>query len=406
MSVDVTRIRADFPALEQVVHDGRRLVYLDNAATTLKPRCVADAMNAYTLGYSANIHRGLHALSERATEAYEQVRATVSRFLHASETREIVFTSGTTAAMNLVAHSAGGALSVGDEIVISHLEHHANIVPWQMLCQRRGCRLRVAPITDAGEIDRDAYRALLGPRTRIVSLAHVSNALGTVNPIAELVAEARAVGALTVVDAAQSIATRPVDVQAIGCDLLAFSGHKVFGPTGVGVLYGRAEVLERLPPFLGGGDMIASVTFEKTTYAPVPYRFEAGTPAIAEVIGLGRALEYVEALGFDAICAHEEVLLRHATRVVGEVPGVRIVGQARQKVPIVSFTLEDVHPHDIGSILDAEGIAVRAGHHCAQPLMARFGVPATARASFSIYNTMAEADALAAGLLRVKEVFA
>lgn len=404
-SFPIERIRADFPALQQRVGD-HPLTYLDNAATSLKPLPVVETMQHHYLHESANIHRGVHALSQRATAAFESAREAVRRFLNAEAIEEIIFTSGTTASINLVARSyAAGVLRPGDEILISHMEHHSNIVPWQMLREQTGCVLRVVPITDAGCIDAAAYAEMLGPRTRLVSVVYVSNSLGTVNPVADIIRAAHAAGARVLVDAAQAVPCLPVDVRALDCDFLAFSGHKLFGPTGVGVLYGKRELLEAMPPFLGGGDMILSVTFEKTIYNTLPHKFEAGTPHIAGVIGLGRAITYVESIGLASIQAYEEELLAYATARVLEIPGVRLFGTAPQKAPILSFLVDDVHPHDIGSILDAEGVAVRAGHHCTQPVMQRFGIPATARASFSMYNTREEVDRLVAAIGRVKELF-
>jgi cysteine desulfurase/selenocysteine lyase len=402
---DVERIRADFPALSQTIYEGKPLVYLDNAATTLKPTPVVDVVAQHYLMEASNIHRGLHYLSERATQAYEAARKTMAGFIHAESEKEIIFTSGATAAINLVALGHQSTLGEGDEIVISHLEHHSNIVPWQMLRDRLGVTLKVVPINDDGELIFEEYAKMLSPRTKIVAMNFISNSLGTINPIQAVIDAARSVGAITLVDAAQAVSTRAVDVQALGCDFLAFSGHKLFGPTGVGVLYGRRERLDAMPPVLGGGDMIASVTFEETTYNVVPHKFEAGTGNIAGVIGLGRAVEYVESIGLDAIGTHEADLLAYATSELLQVPGVRIIGMAREKVAIISFTVGDVHAHDVGSILDQDGVAIRAGHHCTQPVMDRFGVPATARASFSIYNTRADADALVSGVKKVKDLF-
>ena len=402
---DVQAVRADFPALAQTIHDGKPLVYLDNAATTLKPTPVIETVTRHYSLESANIHRGVHYLSERATQAYENSRNIVAEFIHARSEREVVFTSGATAAINLVAHAVGESLREGDEIVISHMEHHSNIVPWQMLRDRYGCVLKVVPIDDNGELVFEEYERMLGPRTKLVSMVYISNSLGTVNPIQAVIDAARAAGVMTLVDAAQAVSTRPVDVQELNCDLLAFSGHKLFGPTGVGVLYGRQEILEQMPPMIGGGDMIASVTFEHTTYNVVPYKFEAGTANIAGVIGLGRAVQYVQELGLPAIGTHEDELLRYTTARLLEIPGVRIIGTAPDKVAIISFLVDDIHAHDVGSILDREGVAIRAGHHCTQPVMDRFGVAATGRASFSIYNTIADADALVAAVRRVKEIF-
>tara|TARA_B100000809_G_scaffold164970_1_gene162310 strand:- start:278 stop:1507 length:1230 start_codon:yes stop_codon:yes gene_type:complete len=405
VSFDADRIRADFPAATRTVHDGRRLVYLDNAATTLKPRVVVDALAEHMLLGASNVHRGLHYLSERATEAYEAARDSVCDFIHAAAREEIVFTNGTTAAINLVAHSFGSLLGEGDEIVVSQMEHHSNIVPWQLLCERRGCVLRVAPIDKNGELILDAYRDMLSDRTRLVSMVYVSNSLGTVNPIEEIIAGAHAVGAKVLVDAAQAVATRAIDVQALDCDFLAFSAHKLFGPTGVGVLYGKQVHLEAMPPFLGGGDMIASVRFEKTEYNRLPYKFEAGTGNIGGVIALKPAIDYVSAIGFDAIQAHEQDLLTYATDVLRGHEGLRLIGTAREKAAIVSFLVGEVHAHDVGSILDQEGVAIRAGHHCTQPIMEFFEVPATARASFSIYNTREDVDALSLAVRKVEELF-
>jgi cysteine desulfurase/selenocysteine lyase len=402
-ALDVARVRADFPALHQQVN-GRPLVYLDNAATTQKPQAVLDALLGFYSRDCANVHRGVHALSQRATDAYEGARETVARFLNARP-REIVFTRGTTEAINLVAYSYGSRLSPGDEILITELEHHSNIVPWQMLAERTGARLRVAPIDDRGEIILEEFQRLLGPRTRIVAVAHVSNALGTVNPVEEICRLAHTYGARVLVDGAQAVPHLAVDVRALDCDFYAFSGHKIYGPTGIGVLFGRWELLEAMPPYQGGGDMIRSVTFEKTLYNDPPYRFEAGTPHIAGAIGLAAAIEYVTRLGLEEIRRHEQQLLEAATRALEEIPGVRIVGTAAHKAAVVSFVLDGVHPHDVATVLDHEGVAVRAGHHCAQPLMERFGLPATTRASFALYNTLEEVDALARAVRRARELF-
>jgi cysteine desulfurase/selenocysteine lyase len=402
-ALDVARVRADFPALHQQVN-GRPLVYLDNAATTQKPQPVLDALLGFYRRDCANVHRGVHALSQRATDAYEGARETVARFLNARP-REIVFTRGTTEAINLVAYSYGSRLLPGDEILITELEHHSNIVPWQMLAERTGARLRVAPIDDRGEIILEEFQRLLGPRTRIVAVAHVSNALGTVNPVEEICRLAHTYGARVLVDGAQAVPHLAVDVRALDCDFYAFSGHKIYGPTGIGVLFGRWELLEAMPPYQGGGDMIRSVTFEKTLYNDPPYRFEAGTPHIAGAIGLAAAIEYVTRLGLEEIRRHEQQLLEAATRALEEIPGVRIVGTAAHKAAVVSFVLDGVHPHDVATVLDHEGVAVRAGHHCAQPLMERFGLPATTRASFALYNTLEEVDALARAVRRARELF-
>ena len=402
---DVRSVRQDFPILHQSVF-GKPLVYLDNAATAQKPKAVIDALARYYTQDNANIHRGLHQLSERATAAYEEARSKVRRFLNAAEDREIVFVRGTTEAINLVAQSYGRThLDPGDEVLITTMEHHSNIVPWQILCEEKGARLRVAPIGDDGDLLLDEFEKLLGPRTRLVSVVHVSNALGTVNPVKRLVEMARRRDIPVLVDGAQAAPHLRIDVRELDCDFYALSGHKLFGPTGIGVLYGRARLLEAMPPWQGGGDMIASVTFEKTIYNRLPHRFEAGTPHIAGVIGLGAALDYLESIDRDGCIAHEDDVLAYATRTIAALPRVRLVGTAREKTGVLSFVIEGVHPHDIGTILDREGIAIRAGHHCTQPLMDRFGVPATARASFALYNTRAEVDALAAGVRRVLEVF-
>lgn len=397
-------VRSDFPMLARSVH-GKPLAYLDNAATTLKPAPVIEAMCTYCSLSTANIHRGAYFLSEQATLDYEHARETVRGFINARSAREIIFTRGTTESINLVAYSYGRRhLKAGDEIVLTGLEHHANIVPWQVLREETGCVLRVAPLLDDGSVDLPAFERLLGARTRLVAVAHVSNTLGTVLPVPRLIAAAHAYGARVLVDAAQSIACRTVDVSEWDCDFLAFSGHKVFGPTGIGVLYGREELLDGMPPFLTGGGMILSVSFDRTVYGSLPQKFEAGTPPIAEAIGLGRALDYVRDLGIDRIAAHEDGLYDHACNVLADVPGLRIIGTAPGKASILQFTLGSIHPHDVGSLLDGEGIAVRTGHHCAQPVMQRFGVPATVRASFSLYNTPAEADRLAQGLRKVLEI--
>lgn len=389
--LDVERLRADFPILHQAVN-GCPLAYLDNAASTQRPLAVLDAMDRYYRHDHANVHRGVHTLSHRATDAYEHARGVVRDFLNAASEREIVFTRGTTEAINLVAYTVGQGLRPGDEILVSELEHHSNIVPWQLACQRTGATLRVARINDRGEIDLPALLAQLGPRTRLVAVAHASNALGTVNPVAEIVAAARAAGALTLVDGAQAVAHLPVDVRALGCDFYAFSGHKLHGPTGIGVLYGREAVLAELPPFQGGGDMIQTVSFSGTTYNELPYRFEAGTPAIAEAIGLGAAIDYLRAVGLPAIAAHEEALVAQAIRGLEGLPGIRFLGNPATRVGLVSFNVDGVHPHDVGTVLDQRGVAVRAGHHCAMPVMERFGVPGSVRASFALYNTPAEVE--------------
>lgn len=404
--VDLAAVRGDFPMLGRLVR-GRPLAYLDNAATTLKPQPVIEAVADHYQAEVANIHRGVHYLSQRATERYEAARERVRDLLGARETAEIIFTSGTTASINLVAQSWGDAnLGAGDEIVVTEMEHHSNIVPWQMVCRRRGCVLRVLPIRDDGALDLAAVERVLSPRTRLLAVTLASNALGTVNPVADLAAAARRRGAAVLVDAAQAVAHAPVDVQALDCDFLAFSGHKLYGPTGVGVLYGRREVLEDMPPVAGGGDMIRSVAFEGSTYAELPNRLEAGTPNIAGVIGLGAAVDYVRGLGYAWIEERERGLLAAATQAVGAIDGVRVIGAAPDKAPVLSFIVGDIHPHDLGTIADGAGVALRTGHHCAQPVMRRFGVPATARASFAFYNTESEIDALVRAIYRCMEVFA
>jgi cysteine desulfurase / selenocysteine lyase len=402
---DVASVRFDFPILEQSVH-GHPLAYLDNAATTQKPRVVLEVMDAYYRRDNANVHRGVHALAERATGAFEDARESVRRFINARSTREIVFVRGTTEAINLVASSFGQGLREGDEILISAMEHHANIVPWQLLRERRGIVLRVLPITPAGELDLDRLAGLFTARTRLLAITHVSNALGTVNPVRELIAEARRHGVPVLLDGAQALPHLRVDVQALDCDFYAFSGHKLFGPTGIGVLYGRESLLETLPPYQGGGEMIRTVSFEKTTFAGLPHRFEAGTPDISGAIGLGRAIEYLEQLDWDAATAYEARLLEYATARLQDVPGLRIIGQAQHKVALVSFVMDDVHPHDMGTILDRRGLAVRAGHHCAMPVMSYYGVPATSRASMAFYNTFDEIDRLTEALRYARELLA
>jgi cysteine desulfurase/selenocysteine lyase len=404
---DVKRRREDFPILQQTLPHGRPLVYLDNAATTQKPRAVIDALVRYYERDNANVHRGVHQLSQRATAAFEEARTRVQHFLGAAHPSEIIFTRGTTEAINLVAQSWGRAnLGAGDEVLISAMEHHSNIVPWQMLCEEKGARLRVWPIDDRGELMMEALPRLLGPRTKLLALAHVSNALGTLNPLREIIERAHGQGVLVLIDGAQAVAHARVDVRDLGCDFYCFSGHKLFGPTGIGVLFGRRELLEAMAPWQGGGEMIASVTFEKTTYNVLPHKFEAGTPDIGGAIALGAAIDYVEAVGLDAIAAYEEELLRYGTQALQGVQRVRLIGTARKKASVLSFVMEGVHPHDVGTVLDQEGIAIRTGHHCAQPVMDRFGVVATARASLAFYNTREEIDALVAGLGKVAEVFA
>lgn len=402
---DVERVRADFPILHQQAH-GHPLVYLDNAATSQKPKAVIDALVRYYEGYNANIHRGVHYLSERATAEYETARKTVQAFLNAARPAEIVFVRGTTEAINLVAQTYGRVhVGADDEVLITAMEHHSNLVPWQLLCEEKGARLRVAPINDAGELILEEFEKRLGPRTRIVAVGHVSNALGTVNPIATIVKMAHARNIPVLVDGAQAVPRMPVDVQQLDCDFYTFSGHKTYGPTGIGVLYGKLSLLEAMPPYQGGGEMISSVSFEKTVYNKVPHKFEAGTPDISGPIGLRAAIEYLEGLGMETIAQYEHELLRHATEKVSAVPGIRLIGTAKEKAGVLSFVMDGVHPHDIGTILDQEGIAIRTGHHCAQPVMGRFGVDATARASFGLYNTKEEIDVLVRGIEKVREVF-
>ncbi|WP_163866365.1 cysteine desulfurase [Myxococcus eversor] len=404
-SFDVQRVRQDFPLLHQEVR-GRPLVYLDSAATAQKPQAVLDAIVRFYQHDNANVHRGVHVLSERATEAYEGARETVRGFLNARDAREIIFVRGTTEAINLVAQTYGRKhVGPGDEILITQMEHHANIIPWKMLCEQTGATLRVIPVDDRGELVLDAVDALLTEKTRILAVTHVSNALGTVNPVKELTRRAHAKGIPVLVDGAQSVTHFPVDVQDLGCDFYALSGHKLFGPTGIGVLYGRLERLEPMPPYQGGGDMILSVTMEKITYNRVPHRFEAGTPNLEGAVGLAAAIRYLQALGLDAIAEHDRALMAYATQALESVPGLRLVGTAREKAGVLSFTLEDIHPHDVGTILDREGICIRTGHHCAQPVMQHFKLPATARASLALYNTREDVDALVRGLHKVREVF-
>ncbi len=398
-------IRRDFPLLRHPVR-GKPLAYLDNAATTQKPDAVIERVARYYVEENANVHRGVHYLSERATEAYEQARDTLARFLNARDSREIVFVRGTTEAINLVAATYGRArVGHGDEIVISAMEHHSNIVPWLALCEEKGARLRIVPTSQSGELDLDEYADLLNHRTRIVSVSHVSNALGTINPVEEIVRLAHRQGIPVLVDGAQAVAHMKVDVQRLGCEFYACSGHKLFGPTGIGVLYGSLASLQAMPPYQSGGDMITSVSFERALYQPPPHRFEGGTPHIAGALGLAAAVEYVTALGLDAVASHERGLLEQATTALTSVPGVRLIGTAAEKGGILSFVMDGVHPHDIGTILDREGVAIRAGHHCCQPLMERLGLTSTARASFACYNTSDDVDALAAALQTVREVF-
>jgi cysteine desulfurase/selenocysteine lyase len=404
-ALDVDKVRKDFPILERRIH-GKRLVYLDSAATSQKPQVVINAISRYYEQGNANIHRGVHFLSEEATEAHELARRTVQRFLNASDPREIIFVRGTTEAINLVAQTYGRAnVQAGDEVLITAIEHHSNIVPWQILCQEKGAILKIAPINDRGEVLLDEFRNLLGPRTKIAAVTHVSNALGTVNPVQRMIEIAHSKNVPVLVDGAQAVPHLEVDVQALDCDFYAFSGHKVYGPTGIGVLYGKAHLLDAMPPYQGGGDMISSVTFEKTLYNKLPYKFEAGTPDIAGALALAVAIQYLEDLGIDKVAAHEHDLLAYATERISTIPGTRLIGTAGDKAAVLSFVLEGVHPHDIGTILDQEGVAVRTGHHCAQPIMERFGIPATVRASFALYNTREEVDAFVESVRKVREVF-
>ena len=402
---DVERVRRDFPILNTMVN-GHLLVYLDSAASAQRPLQVLRAVENYETHSHANVHRGVHALSQAATAAYEGARERVRRFINAGSTREIIFTRGTTEAINLVAQSwARNRLKPGDEILITALEHHANIVPWQMVCEQTGCTLKVAPINRRGELEFDAYLTLLGPRTRLVAVAHVSNALGTILPVERIIAAAHAAGALVLIDGAQAVPHARVDVRSLGADFYTFSGHKLYGPTGIGVLYGREEVLTAMPPWQGGGDMILTVSFEKTTYNDLPWKFEAGTPNMSGAVGLAAAMDYVETLGIDAIAAHEAQLLELATAALTRIPGIELIGTAARKAAVLSFTMKGVHAHDLGTILDSQGVAVRTGHHCAMPVMTFFGVPATARASFGCYNTAGEVGSLVSALLKAREVF-
>jgi len=402
---DIEAIRADFPILQQQVY-GKPLVYLDNAATSQKPAKVIETLDSYYREYNANIHRGIHFLSERATSAYEDAREKVRLFMNAASTREIIFVRGTTEGINLVAQSYGRSrLQAGDEIIISEMEHHSNIVPWQILCKQTGAALKVIPINDAGELILGEYERLLGPKTRLVAVGHISNALGTINPVEQIIAMAHRHGAVVLIDGAQAAPHMTIDVQALGCEFYAFSGHKLFGPTGTGVLYGRQSLLEAMPPYHGGGDMIKKVTLAETTYNDLPYKFEAGTPHIAGVIGLGAAIDYVQGIGLHAIAAHENELLAYAVSAIRDIPGLKFIGTARERVSIVSFIMDGIHPHDIGTILDRQGIAIRTGHHCAMPVMDHFHVPATARASIAFYNTFTEIDRLAQCLEKCREVF-
>jgi cysteine desulfurase/selenocysteine lyase len=403
---DVARIRADFPILHQEVR-GRPLVYLDSAATTQKPQAVIDTLVRYYTHDNANVHRGVHALSERSTRAYEGARERVRRFINARETKEIIFVRGCTEAVNLVAQTFGRSkVGPGDEVLITAMEHHSNIVPWQMLCQQVGATLKVVPVDERGDLRMEQLDAMLTERTRLLAMTHVSNALGTVNPVREVVKRAHARGVPVLVDGAQALQHFRVDVQELDCDFYTLSGHKAFGPTGIGVLYGKASLLESMPPWQGGGDMILTVTMEKTVYNRLPYRFEAGTPDIAGAVGLAAAMDYIDSVGLDAIAAHDRELLEYGARALEAVPGLKMLGRARERSGVLSFIMEDVHAHDVGTILDREGVAIRAGHHCAQPLLSCFGVAATVRASLAMYNTREDIDALVRGLHKVREVFA
>ncbi len=402
---DAEKVRADFPVLQQLVN-GKPLVYLDNGATAQKPQAVIDELVRYYTTENANVHRGVHTLSQQATEDYEGARAKLRGLINAADDHEIIYTSGTTESINLVAQCFGRTnVGPGDEIIVSNMEHHSNIVPWQMLCEEKGAKLRVVPIDDTGELLLDEYERMLSPRTKLVSVTHVSNALGTILPVEQIIGMAHAQGAPVLLDGAQAVPHMAVDVRRLDCDFYAFSGHKLFGPTGTGVLYGKAELLDAMPPFMGGGEMIKSVTFEKTIYNDLPYKFEAGTPNIAGAIGLGAAVDYVQSVGYQAFAAYEDELLEYGARALESIGGLRIIGTSPRKAGILSFVIENIHPHDIGTILDAEGIAVRTGHHCAQPVMQRFRIPATARASLAMYNTKEDIDALVRGIDRVIEVF-
>jgi cysteine desulfurase/selenocysteine lyase len=405
LTLDVAKLRQDFPILHQEVH-GKPLAYLDNAASSQKPEVVIEAISRFYRSDYANIHRAVHQLSERSTRRYEETRIKVQRFLHAESPREIIFVRGTTEGINLVAQTYGRArVRAGDEILISALEHHSNIVPWQMLCEEKGAFLRVVPINDAGEMVLGEFERLLSRKTRLVAVSHVSNALGTINPVREIIERAHSQGVPVLIDGAQAAPHMPVDVQKLDCDFYTFSGHKLYGPTGIGVLYGKASLLEEMPPYQGGGDMISSVTFEKTTYNTLPYKFEAGTPHIAGAVGLSAAIDYVSEVGLENIAAYEAELLAYATERLSQIRGLRIIGNAKHKAAVISFVLDGVHPHDVGTVLDREGIAVRTGHHCAQPVMERYGIPATTRASFAMYNTREEIDRLVRAIEKVKEMF-
>jgi len=402
---DVNKIREDFPILSKKVH-GKNLVYLDNAATTQKPNYVIEKVNKYYTTMNANIHRGVHALSQEATEAFEGARIQIKQFINALGKNQIIFTRGTTEAINLVASSYGRAnIKEGDEIIISHMEHHSNIVPWQLLCKEKNAKLRVIPVNDNGELILEEFEKLVNEKTKFISVVYVSNSLGTINPLKKIIEYAHQFNIPVLVDAAQAVNHLKVDVQELDCDFLAFSGHKIYGPTGIGALYGKVELLESMPPYMGGGDMISKVTFEETTYNELPHKFEAGTQDIAGAIGLGAAIEYVSKVGIENIKDHEQSLLEYATKQIAEVPGLKIIGTAKEKTSVLSFVLENIHPHDIGTFLDFEGVAIRTGHHCTQPLMKRFNIPATSRASFAMYNTNEEVDVLVSGLKKIIEVF-
>lgn len=404
-SFSVNKIREDFPILKKYIHD-KPLVYLDNAATTQKPSYVINKMNSYYEGMNANIHRGVHALSQEATEAFEESRIIVKKFINALGKNEIIFTRGTTESINLVASTYGRThLKEGDEIIISHMEHHSNIVPWQMLCKEKNAKLRIIPVNNSGELVLEEFEKMLNKKTKFVSIVYASNSLGTVNPVKKIIDLAHSHNIPVMLDAAQAVNHLPIDVQELDCDFLAFSGHKLYGPTGIGILYGKVNHLEAMPPYMGGGDMISKVTFEETTYNELPHKFEAGTPDIAGAIGLGAAIEYVEKVGLKNIAHHENELLQYATEALSDLKGIRIIGTAKEKIGVLSFHFEKVHPHDIGTFLDFEGVAIRTGHHCTQPLMDRFKIPATSRASFAMYNTREEVDTLVMGLKKILEVF-
>ncbi len=405
LEFNLKKIREEFPALHQKVH-GKPLVYLDNAASTQKPRAVIEKLHHYYTWDNANIHRGVHTLSQRATDEYEAAREKVRAFIHAQKTSEVIFTRGTTESINLVAQTYGRQnIKAGDEIIISHMEHHSNIVPWQMLVEQIGAQLKVVPVTDAGELDLEAYQNMLSEKTKLVAMVHVSNSLGTINPMKKIIDVAHQAGVPVLVDGAQSVNHLEINVQELDADFFVFSGHKLFAPTGIGVLYGKESLLENMPPYQGGGDMIRQVSFEKTTYNDLPYKFEAGTPHIAGAIGLGAAIDYVQELGMSQLASYEKEVLDYATKALSALPGLKVIGQAKEKTSVLSFVLQDIHPHDIGTILDNEGVAVRAGHHCTMPLMQRFGVPATVRASFAFYNSFEEVDALLEAIKKVQEVF-